>query len=228
MFARPRILQAFSLVELLSVMAILAVLTGMVVPVLQQARGKARAAQCLSNARQIACAFLLYASDYDEHAVPLGIEAPRWPNVIWWPEMLWPHVRNRSVFNCPDLSSFGIGMNHPWVGRWLVDEWWLPSLRLAEIDKTAETVVFADAGLITNPTEPNPDRWQENRAFGGPVFFRTPDNTPYYYSYPTRAVGRHQGKASTLFADGHATALPISRFGFQYPRGHVLALWDLE
>jgi len=31
-----------------------------------------------------------------------------------------------------------------------------------------------------------------------------------------------------LFVDGHASSMKASEVGFQYPKGHALALWDRD
>lgn len=57
--------RAFTLIELLVVVAIIAVLAAILFPVLAQAREAARRTACLSNAKQIGSAVMLYLSDYD-------------------------------------------------------------------------------------------------------------------------------------------------------------------
>jgi prepilin-type N-terminal cleavage/methylation domain-containing protein/prepilin-type processing-associated H-X9-DG protein len=59
-------LRGFTLVELLVVMAVIAILAAMLLPVLSQARVQARSVSCVSNLRQLATASLMYAQDYDE------------------------------------------------------------------------------------------------------------------------------------------------------------------
>lgn len=56
--------QAFTLVELLVVMAIIAVLIALLLPAVQAARETARRTQCLSNVRQLALANLNFESAY--------------------------------------------------------------------------------------------------------------------------------------------------------------------
>ena len=61
-----RTTRAFTLIELLIVIAIIAILAAILFPVFAQAREKARRTACTSNMRQIGLAFLQYEQDYDE------------------------------------------------------------------------------------------------------------------------------------------------------------------
>jgi general secretion pathway protein G len=57
--------EAFTLIELLTVMAILAVLAGMLFPVIAKSREQARKTVCMNNLRQIGMALSLYATNHD-------------------------------------------------------------------------------------------------------------------------------------------------------------------
>lgn len=57
----------FSLIELLIVVAIIAILAGLMLPALQRAREVARAADCRSREKQIGTAFLSYANDFNSY-----------------------------------------------------------------------------------------------------------------------------------------------------------------
>jgi prepilin-type N-terminal cleavage/methylation domain-containing protein/prepilin-type processing-associated H-X9-DG protein len=63
--------RAFTLVELLVVIGIIAVLVALLLPSLNRAREQARRTNCLSNLRQIGAAILMYAQANEGETVPL-------------------------------------------------------------------------------------------------------------------------------------------------------------
>jgi prepilin-type N-terminal cleavage/methylation domain-containing protein/prepilin-type processing-associated H-X9-DG protein len=77
--AKSRRSRAFTLVELLVVIGIIAVLIGVLLPALRKASMAARAVNCLSNIRQISTASVMWANDHNGY-MPAGggFGAYRW------------------------------------------------------------------------------------------------------------------------------------------------------
>ena len=65
-----RLREAFTLVELLVVIGIIALLISILLPALSKARQSARTAACLSNLRQIGQGSAIYASQFKGYTVP--------------------------------------------------------------------------------------------------------------------------------------------------------------
>jgi len=110
----------FTLIELLVVIAIIAILASILFPVFAQARAKARAATCLSNEKQIGLGLMMYTQDFDE-TLPMasyaasaakpycGITSVNSPFIPKWMDMLYPYIKNRGVFTCPDYPQKATG-----------------------------------------------------------------------------------------------------------------------
>ncbi len=210
--------RGFTLIELLVVIAIIALLAAMLLPSLGRAKEKAKGTSCLNNLRQISLSMVMYGGDHRDYIVLLYMNGATPPGAwfpstdgTWWVDSLRPYLQTTNVIACPAVhSGFGIAENHPTIGGWRTD----PD-KLSSIKHPAETVPFADAGLIANPTERNPDLWVEKKDMQN-LYYRTPQNTGYYDDDPQRPVNRHGQRCNAGFADGHGAALRVGVLGLQY------------
>ena len=60
----------FTLIELLIVIAIIAILAAMLLPALNKAREKARSIQCINNQKQIGMALSFYQNEFNGYVLP--------------------------------------------------------------------------------------------------------------------------------------------------------------
>ncbi len=118
--------RGFTLTEMLVVIAVIAVLTAILLPVFSTVREKARQNACLGNLRQIGTALIAYAQDYDDVNVlshdcglSLRVGAP-----VLFAHLLLPYTRSTIVYACgshPQVPAFpptpfndpALGLNVP-------------------------------------------------------------------------------------------------------------------
>ena len=90
----------FTLVELLTVMVIIALLAGMLFPVFSSARAKARQASCASNLKNLTQAGVMYSQDYDGQYLDYSVQQANY----LWNAAFEPYLKSRLVEMCPDAS----------------------------------------------------------------------------------------------------------------------------
>ena len=118
----PQMKKAFTLIEILVVIAIIAILAAILFPVFAQVREKARSATCQSNLKQVGLALLQYAQDNDE-GLPfawniqagVGLKAAQDNGIA--PRGTWldlqPYVKSTKLFACPDDKGVSIKVAGP-------------------------------------------------------------------------------------------------------------------
>lgn len=103
---------AFTLIELLTVIAIIGILAAILIPTVGRVREQARTTQCLSNLRQIGTAMLLYANE-NRNLLPLPLNNTLTPagaeRSKTWSQKIIPYSGMdrdtvRSRFNCPSAD----------------------------------------------------------------------------------------------------------------------------
>ncbi len=117
----------FTLVELLTVIAIIAVLASLLFPVFARAKEAAKKTQCISNLRQIGNGIALYEEDSDgifPHALDASdkFDSQIWaqfpdyqaqiPTMPFLTDVLQPYIKSYQLFHCPSDSGTTVLDSH--------------------------------------------------------------------------------------------------------------------
>ena len=184
---------SFTLIELLVVIAIIAILASMLLPALNQARGKAKTIKCTGNLKQIGLATNLYTQDANDYLPVMSTTAS--PYRPWWFDALNDqYINNGNVFRCPSntlkfsvpffssgeetFRTMHYGYNFQYLGH-RPGSTICGYIKTVQIKKPSETIIIAD------------EKDGNNAAIANEIT----------YALPVARI--HSNGANVLFVGGH-------------------------
>lgn len=222
--------KAFTLIELLIVVAIISILASILFPVFARARENARRASCLSNLKQMGLGLRMYTQDFDERMPPAYVKVTdsnwKYPNgstesTRAWYLLIYPYVKNYQVYTCPSAGSalhynggyqpqaFSYSYNYarPSPGGCGGVYNCGVNMGLPEVAGASLAAIEDTSGtLFVVDGSTAYTQFYHSRM---PTEADVMANGVKYADYYVRSVrSRHLGTIATLFVDGHAKAMP--------------------
>ena len=198
--------KAFTLVELLVVISIIAILLAILIPALNKARQQAKKVVCSSNMRQMGVALQCYFQDNECH-LPAGHSCNINDPNQYWLKILSKYLKQDLLFICPaDTAKDFVDWTKPLSSQ--------PDKRLSSF--VINALLDPETGYdclkkIKNPKyciyvseKPSEPDWAAvDHIHPNSWAFKT-DKAKKYVAWD-----RHFKKSNYLFADGHAQMLKI-------------------
>ena len=220
----PRKKRRFTLIELLIVMAIIAILAAMLLPALNKARERARATGCLNNLKQVGSYMMIYAQDSEDCLPPTDNSTRYWSvalkdgGYLEYSDLMvcpaaWPFHFENVVFTYGMNIGPGYGFDESQfitLKRLQVPfhQQYYPKFSASTFPLLADTI--APGSAAGRPTEPK----VQVRNFFYPSY-----NNGAGLGRPQGVDLRHGNRANMLFIDGHVSALAegvlVDELGFK-------------
>lgn len=225
--------QAFTLVELLTVIAIIAILYAIFFPVFIAVKSAALAYSATSNLSQLGTAASLYSADHDDRMMPCSYNAPNGLQ-LWFglrgadgtidvTQALARAYMTGKVLGDPTFQpkawlgdKSGFGYNWGYIGsdfHITNDLRGFPNAQnpasVSELEQPSGTILFATSSYYFAPWLPNGDSQTYDFSFiSAPRFWGgNPDMDFRHQGKKTVVQAEHSvtstGNALVLFADGH-------------------------
>lgn len=226
--ARNTRISGFTLVEMLVVIAVIAILASLLLPALGSIQEKGRNAQCVNNLRQMGVGLMLYVGDHDGALIPGAQPAQsggRWYNVLdaymgneeqgsltkfaSGNRPSWQRCPSK-VFNSSEMNHVTVGYGWNYYGDNAGHDGFGNSIgdsngrgygsRLVEVTKPSKTIIIGDSK----------DLEIERTSTSQNVFLYPPPASVF----ERFRAKRHSGRGNYLMVDGHVESLPPDLNGY--------------
>ena len=201
---------AFTLLELLLVLAVIFILASLLLPGVRLVRDAAKASRCASQMRQVGSALLLYSQEADGILPPVAILP--YPSAIfrtWTDHLVDMDDGLSAMLNCPANSGSRWTYANAWNHSYLMNNhyWNIPAENLsggpiAQVSGT--TVMIADGGYWYKFVFSAAAVVEETAA---PAHWYNPSGGP---SWPGELIARHGRRVNVVCADGHVQPLGLA------------------
>ena len=191
--------RAFSLIEILVVIAIIAILAAILFPAFARARENARRTSCQSNLKQIGLGIMQYTQDYDERypyqAADFISDFSSSSTAVQanWQRGIYPYTKSWQILKCPSAKPNTVttaGHSSSYLANGVA----LPygfSRSLSSVANTADVILLQEYLYALGASL--------NRPY--PSNLTTKTYTAWLYT--TDIAGVHFDGSNLLFMDGH-------------------------